>query len=90
MDIKNKLRQKIIEFIQNEFTIGRKTNHMPPFTSEQISVFVNTNTDKIDHCVIGIYEDFEADNKLDELVNPTDLQIYQYVYDLLHRIEYFD
>jgi hypothetical protein len=91
MDIKtkNKLRQKVIDLIRIHFTDIKVTNHETPYTRTQISAFVSTNTDKIDECVAGIYDDFEAQDKLGELVNPKDTDIYDYVFDFIHRIEYF-
>ncbi len=85
MDIKANLRKIAIDELKGYLTCGRAENSQNPFTNDEMSLFVTKNTQKIDDCVNEIYNAYSKDDTLDELVNPENEWIREYVF----RKKYF-
>ncbi len=82
-EIKSNLRKMAIDEIQFNLTLGREDNNKKPFTNEEISQFVDQNSEKIDQCVNEIYNDYEADDELHRLVKPRQSQVREYLVDII-------
>ncbi len=83
MDIKKNLRDLIIIQIHCDLTIGREDEEQVPFTKDQIKSFIDTNSQKIEDCINEIYNDYQKDNELDDLMNPEGDWIREYLYEYI-------
>ncbi len=79
--IKNNLREMTIKQIHCDLTIGKTDYDKIPYTDEQITLFINNNSEKIDNCINEIYNDYEQDNELEDLVRPEQSLICEYLYE---------
>jgi hypothetical protein len=81
--IENIIYDRVIKQIHCDLTIGKEDNDEIPFTEEKINKFINKNKSVIKKMIMNIIEEYEEDNKLDELYNPEDDWIREYLYDYI-------
>ncbi len=81
MDIKANLYEIAIDELKDFLTRDREENGQNPFTDYQILLFLTDNSKNIDYCVDEIYNAYLEHDKLDELVNPENELIREYLFN---------
>ena len=69
--------------ITNDLTIGRHDNGLIPFTSDEISTFIEENNDNIEQVIQIMIDEYSNDNELELLADPLLDWIGEYLYDLV-------
>lgn len=82
-EIKENLRKIAIDEITANLTIGREDDDLIPFTNEEVLQFVTKNSKRIDKCINYIYNDYSNDNELENLLNPMNSQVREYLFDFI-------
>jgi hypothetical protein len=71
--------------ITNDLTMGRQSNLVTPFTTEEIKKFIEENKAEIDTVIQNIITDYTEDNELDKLEDLLESRktdwIGEYLYD---------
>ena len=76
------LRKKFEEEINNNLTNGREEQESgAPYTEEQVLSFIKKNSKKIDNIIKQMINDYQEDEELDELLEPCDDWIREYLFD---------
>lgn len=78
------LKNKITMMITNDLTIGHIDNELEPYTDNQITDFIRTNSDKIEGVINNMIIDYDNDNELELLKEPTLDRIKEYLYPVLN------
>jgi len=78
---RNKLYILSLAQIEADLTTGREDNDLPPYSNDYIRNYIETNNDRILQMIDRIVYDFKQDNELDELTNPEQSLIREYLPD---------
>jgi hypothetical protein len=78
------IRSRIIFMIKNDLTIGRRDAGLQPFSDIAIQEFIAENLENIQAAVQAIISDYEEDDELDQLVEPENSMILEYLYDFVN------
>ncbi len=82
-NIRNILRKKIIKIIHCDLTIGRTDADLQPLEENEINNFITNNNNNIEQTINTMIHDYEEDGELEELVNPENDWILEYLYDFV-------
>ena len=77
------LYNKIITQITADLTTGRIDNKKKPFKTAKINNFIQQNEHNIDKTIKEIINDYTEDNELEELNNPENDWIREYLYNYI-------
>lgn len=77
------IRAKIIDIIKSDLTIGRTDAGLLPLNENAIRNFISENSNEIEEAIQTIIADYEDDGELDQLSNPENSMILEYLYDYI-------
>ena len=80
MEYYNILKSNIILMIKDDLTIGRNDNNLQQFTNEEIDKFIKDNNENIENVISLIITEYNNDDELYLLKNPSKEWIREYLY----------
>lgn len=78
--IKRIIKEKMIEELRSNLTIGMSDNDLKEYSEDEIVNFLNENNNKLDNATDEMFKDYNDDGELNDILTAPDDWFREYLY----------